>query len=116
MDFNDNSLVTTIAPGTYTLSETKAPVGYSKSNEKWTLVIGRKGVLRSIASSSGEVKKDETVDNMTTVHFYFENTAVYELPSTGGSGIFGYLIGGVLLMMAATLILYKNKHREVLKN
>ena len=72
--------------------------------------------LKSIASSSGEVKKDETVDNMTTVHFYFENTAVYELPSTGGSGIFGYLIGGVLLMMAATLILYKNKHREVLKN
>lgn len=116
VDFNDNSLVTTIAPGTYTLSETKAPVGYSKSNEKWTLVIGRKGVLKSIASSSGEVKKDETVDNMTTVHFYFENTAVYELPSTGGSGIFGYLIGGVLLMMAATLILYKNKHREVLKN
>lgn len=115
-DFNDNSLVTTIAPGTYTLSETKAPVGYSKSNEKWTLVIGRNGVLKTIESSSGEVKRNETVDNMTIVHFYFENTALYELPSTGGPGIFGYLIGGVLLMMAATLILYKNKHREVLEN
>lgn len=33
----------------------------------------------------------------------------YILPSSGGSGIYWYLIGGVLLMMAAALILYKDK-------
>ena len=39
----------------------------------------------------------------------FENTPNYELPSTGGIGTFWYTIGGVLLMMAAALMLYRNK-------
>ena len=43
-----------------------------------------------------------------------KNQVVYELPSTGGSGIYRYTIGGALLMMAAALILYKNKFKEVL--
>ena len=44
------------------------------------------------------------------------NNKVYSLPSTGGRGIYWYLIGGMLLMMAASLILYKNKCKEVLKS
>ena len=43
-----------------------------------------------------------------------KNQVVYELPSTGGSGIYRYTIGGALLMMAAALILYRNKSKEVL--
>lgn len=115
-DFSETSIASQLSPGTYTLKETKAPVGYANSSETWTIVITNNGDLKSIESSSGEVKKAESTDGKTTVHFYFENTAVFALPSTGGPGIFGYLIGGVLLMMAATLILYKNKHREVLEN
>lgn len=45
------------------------------------------------------------------------NVELYELPSSGGMGIYWYSIGGMLLMMAASLILYRNKHRgEVLKD
>ena len=47
--------------------------------------------------------------------YVYENTPVYALPSTGGTGIFLYMIGGMLLMGAAAWILYKNKRREVLK-
>ena len=43
-----------------------------------------------------------------------KNDALYDLPSTGGIGIFWYTIGGMLLMMAAALVLYKRKCREVL--
>ena len=51
----------------------------------------------------------------TGTYFYFENTPVYSLPSTGGPGIFVYTIGGTLLLMAAALLIYKMKREEVLK-
>ena len=43
-----------------------------------------------------------------------QNEVIYELPSTGGSGIYWYSICGMLLMMAADRTIYKNKCREVL--
>ena len=46
----------------------------------------------------------------------FTNAKIYTLPSTGGPGIFGYMIGGTLLLMAAALLLYKMKREEVLKS
>ena len=43
------------------------------------------------------------------------NDLLYELPHTGGTGIYLYMIGGMLLMFAAVWILYKNKCKEVLE-
>ena len=43
-----------------------------------------------------------------------KNDVVYDLPSTGGTGIYLYMIGGMMLMLIAVWILYKNKCREVL--
>lgn len=40
------------------------------------------------------------------------NTAGYELPDTGGPGVVWYTTGGVLLMTAAVLLLYKNRNRR----
>lgn len=45
-----------------------------------------------------------------------KNEILYSLPSAGGTGIYLYMIGGILLMFAAVWILYKNKCKEVLKN
>ena len=104
-----------IEPDEYTLTETKAPTGYMLSSEYWTVTIGYKGQLATIKSSNG---KDVTLVQNPRTGVYeceFLNTPVYELPSTGGSGIFLYMVGGVLLMMAASLLLYKNKSREVLE-
>ena len=42
-----------------------------------------------------------------------KNTPIYDLPSTGGNGIYVYMIGGVALMMAAMFILYKMKCKGV---
>ncbi len=39
------------------------------------------------------------------------NIELYELPNSGGIGIYWYSIGGVLLMMAAALILYRKNTR-----
>lgn len=109
--------VTNLAPGEYVLRETKAPVGYVRSEETWSLSITKGGSLVSYTSE----KTDSTIDTSTitesdsTLHLYFKNETAYALPSAGGTGIYLYMIGGILLMFAAAWILYKNKCREVLE-
>ena len=102
----------TFKDGEYTLTEVRAPAGYIKSEETWTITI-EGGIATKIISSTGkEIKTDKLAGKDT---YYFKNTPLYELPSTGGHGIFVYTIGGTLLLMAATLLLYKMKREEVLK-
>lgn len=102
---------------TYTLRETSAPAGYAKSEVQWTIEITDTSV--TIKGANGNKISAISLKNNTTGKTYdayvYENTPVYALPSTGGTGIFLYMIGGMLLMGAAAWILYKNKRREVLK-
>lgn len=102
---------------TYTLRETSAPAGYAKSEVQWTIEIADTSV--TIKDANGNEISAISLTNNTTGKTYdayvYENTPVYTLPSTGGTGIFLYMIGGMLLMGAAAWILYKNKRREVLK-
>lgn len=103
----------TFEDGEYTLTEVRAPAGYIKSEETWTITI-EGGIAIDIVSSTGEGIKTDKLDGKDT--YYFKNTPLYALPSTGGHGIFVYTIGGTLLLMAATLLLYKMKRGEVLKS
>ena len=102
---------------TYTLREASAPAGYAKSEVQWTIEITDTSV--TIKGANGNKLSAISLTNNTTEKTYdayvYENTPVYALPSTGGTGIFLYMIGGMLLMGAAAWILYKNKRREVLK-
>lgn len=97
--------------GTYELRETKAPLGFAVSNEVWTFSVTESGALGAISSNSGEITSVEEPDE--TISYCFFNTPVFDLPSAGSSGIFGYTMGGTLLLMAGTLILYKMKRKEV---
>lgn len=117
-DENTNTpLMEKMQVGTYTLKETYAPVGYAKSTETWTVVIKKNGSLKSITSSTGTtIKTNSQTSGTTTITLYqFENTPLYALPHSGGTGIYLYMIGGMLLMFAAVWILYKNKCKEVLE-
>lgn len=99
------------------MEEKTAPAGYVRSAETWEVKIMRNGTLKSITSKNGTSIKTATgeVNGKDVVYYLYQNEAVYELPSNGGTGIFLYMIGGMLLMGAAAWILYKNKRREVLK-
>ena len=103
----------TFEDGEYTLTEVRAPAGYIKSEEIWTITI-EGGIAIDIVSSTDEEIKTDKLNGKDT--YYFKNTPLYELPSAGGTGIFVYTIGGTLLLMAATLLLYKMKREEVLKS
>lgn len=114
-----NEITETIRKGSYTLSEITAPTGYVRSTETWSIKIASKGALKSIQSGGQEIAenkiKKETVDGKEVVYYLYENEVVYDLPSTGHTGIFNILMSGILLMFAGILIIYKMKGKEVLK-
>lgn len=114
----DGTVVSSLEEGEYTLKETKAPTGYVLSNEVWTIKTTKGGSLVSYTTnkSNGETDKIETSEEIDgTLHLYFKNAVVYDLPSTGHTGIFNILLSGILLMFAGILIIYKMKGKEVLK-
>lgn len=113
----DGDAVSSLDKGEYTLKEIKAPTGYVLSNEEWTIKITKGGSLVSYKTnkSNGETNKIEISETDGTLHLYFKNEVVYDLPSTGHSGIFNILMSGILLMFAGILIIYKMKGKEVLK-
>ena len=99
-----------IGVGTYTLTEIKAPTGYVILPSGITITVDINNVTVSGAEDKVTCVKDRDGVYVITV----KNEVVYNLPNSGGSGIYWFSICGMLLMMAAAWILYKNKCREVL--
>ena len=114
--------------GYYILKEIKAPTGYrlldkeilfKVENQCVQLLDGQydaendcyKQVLIN-QSGQSDIWKVELVNGIYTIKI--KNEALYDLPSAGGSGIFWYLISGTAFLMAASLILYRMKRKEVL--
>lgn len=100
--------------GEYQLIETKAPNGYVIHEEGWTLSFVN-GLLQSVTDNKDQKVTNATYDAVKGAYVTVTNTKLYELPETGGTGIFVYTIGGTLLLMAAALLIYKMKREEVLK-
>lgn len=96
--------------GEYTLTEVKAPQGYTVLKDPIRVTVDENGItVRENEKVSYSKSESDDVYVITVT-----NDMLYELPETGGIGIFWYTIGGMLLMMAAALVLYKRKCREVL--
>ena len=102
------------------LKETKAPDGYAISAEEWIITVNEYGRPTSVVKkdNTGEgtnVSADVNSTNGTVTFTYtFYDDIFYQLPSTGGLGIYWSTLCGVLLMAGASLIVYRNKRKEVL--
>ena len=119
-EFNEaeDHLEDAILKGSYTFSELTAPAGYEKSSETWEIEFAAAGQISSIISSADPDKTnmvETAIEEGTPVVFYFDNEMLYKLPESGGSGIYWYMLGGVLLMMAGSLLVYKKRRGEVLR-
>jgi len=109
----------TIARGkTYNLTETKAPTGYVKSEEHWLITISDENVPTVIKIlSDGVTEEAYTVEpvrnkNVYTYKFYFVNSTVYSLPSTGGDGIYKTTFAGIVMMLASVYMCYRNRRKQ----
>lgn len=100
---NGSGAFTGVFPdGTYTLKETKAPDGYSLGNEFTFTISG--GVPMDMDGKEGIWQEG-------ILTFYYDNSAAYQLPSAGGTGIFWYMVGGILLMASGALILFRKEEK-----
>lgn len=100
--------------GDYMLVETKAPSGYVVHSDGWKVTFDQDGLLtkaEDLSDSSKQLQISSTKEN--GIRLTVTNQKLYTLPSTGGNGIYVYMIGGVALMMAAMFILYKMKCKGV---
>ena len=107
-----------LKPGEYYLEETKAPVGYMLLGDK--IYFKQEAGEIKLTTEGGELLSEGNVEfwSLSTTNgknvLTIQNQILYSLPSTGGNGIYWYMISGMVLMSTAAWILYKNKCKEVL--
>lgn len=98
--------VTGLAPGEYTIEETKAPEGYVKLDEALKFTISADGKVEG-----GSFELTNTGNN--TLEVTVKNHAAGILPETGGNGIYIYLLVGASLMLLTgiSIAAFRNKRR-----
>ncbi len=112
---NDGSLeFGGLGPGTYTITELKAPDGYNKLENDITVVITNDGA--TFASPAWNATKDgeplTSTNTETKVSFSFNvvNREGATLPSTGGIGTkLFYLFGGMLVVGSSVVLITKKR-------
>lgn len=99
-----------LLPGKYLLVETKAGTGYSLPADPWRIEISSTGEDVKVYKTNTTEIQPTTTGSMKA--YQIENARIYSLPSSGGSGIYGFTISGVAFITAALLLFINNKRKE----
>lgn len=99
-----------LLPGKYLLVETKAGTGYSLPTDPWRIEISSTGEDVKVYKTNTTEIEPTTTESMKV--YQIENARIYSLPSSGGSGIYGFTISGVAFITAALLLFINNKRKE----
>lgn len=104
--------------GQYYLEEVKAPEACMLLADK-IYFKQEKGVITLTDKDGAKLATSPTMWDLSSKDGKYtltvKNEIIYDLPSTGHTGIFNILMSGILLMFAGILIIYKMKGKEVLK-
>lgn len=99
--------------GDYRLTEVTAPSGYMLLSSPISFTVSN-GTVKLTDNGTVSNMCELTAGSTNPPVLTIKNQKLYTLPESGGSGIYWYMIGGMVLMSTAAWILYKNKCREVL--
>lgn len=102
---------TNLGPGTYKLVESKAPDGYVGLAGEITIVISNAGTITINGSSVTPTLN--TGDAKNTFSYTVKNKQKVPLPATGGKGIVGFIMLGLLSVLVTGLYFFYRKDQEV---
>lgn len=93
-------------PGTYVLTETKAPSGYNLLTRDIVITVDSQGAMTaSIGSQPLEEALLQGVDkDAYSIAFYIVNKTAAELPSAGGMGTLFFILGSAIALFIAALL------------
>ena len=99
-----------LTAGTYALTETKAPAGYSDNQLSVTVTITQNPATMEYRVSFGDASAGV---GTSSDPLCIENHRPYMLPSTGGSGVGGlYALGVLSILLAFVLWLLKGSYHK----
>lgn len=98
--------------GSYILRETRAPNGYMLAEDVAFEVVGGHvtGIDNNLYVFAQELEASGEEEAATSLTIF--DVKIYELPSTGGSGIYGYMIGGSMMIILSVFALTWNPRRK----
>jgi Mg-chelatase subunit ChlD len=102
--------------GTYRLTETQAPAGYTRIQSLDFTVNRGNTESRSVvtAASDSETVKISSTDDGTAYTIIISDSRIYELPKAGGNGIYWYILCGTLIsiIFACAAVYGNNRERR----
>ena len=104
--------LTNLKPGIYRLTEIEAPNGYALLGTSIYFKV-KEGTVTLVDDSGATIDSPSmwNLDNSKKI-LTIKNTEIYELPSSGGPGTYGFTISGVAILATALLLFINNKRRE----
>lgn len=102
--------------GAYYLVEIEAPKNYAMLENPIEIIASENGVSVNFNIDGWESNFEHVKLENGKYIITIPNDIMYELPSTGGPGTYGYMFSGVLLLAVTALITYRNKRKEVLRS
>ena len=110
-----------MTPGTYRLTETKAPAGFDRLNGSFTFKINAHGTMVDLAYSGSDLSSDEygfefipdAGDKLNRIRFTLTNHSLETLlPKTGGSGILLFVMVAISACGGGWLLYLYLKRKE----
>ncbi|MDO5335266.1 MAG: SpaA isopeptide-forming pilin-related protein, partial [Coriobacteriia bacterium] len=99
-----------IDEGTYRLVETHSPIGYNKLDEEVSVSIENSPSLEEGSAARFAAKVSL---NGSQEHIAVENRTGALLPGTGGAGVYGIYAGGLIFLLAASVVIVIRRRLRV---
>jgi fimbrial isopeptide formation D2 family protein/LPXTG-motif cell wall-anchored protein len=113
-DADGNIAFSGIDSGTYTLTETAAPSGYSLTNVTYTVQIDPQydEATEKVTAVTIKITDNKTGKDVTNTKVEIQNTKLSSLPETGGIGTTIFTIAGCLIMIAAAGMYFASRRKS----